>query len=400
MSMLTHWNRLTASTLANASRLSDTHIASYKAGNQHFSHIADIGADCSGIIATGVDASSRIGIGRDNGVALSLNHGHLDDEYNLVRYDDTLRVLCRHFPPSVVVSDSHPGLASSRIARALAHRSGALLIGVDHSHSHITAVMAEHGLQGRAVGIVLDSDDVSETTDGRRLRGSELLVCSRRECKVRAQGEYLAIPRDADPWEAAVGLMLHVTGSINMLPAGLTAGVGIDNVVETAERCADPTKSVMVSGGEALWDAVAALIASGNGAADGPFRTGRELELLASGLIAAPYPIDPERPFSLSVLLDELLADMASHTDPRVIAARFHATQARSWAVAAARVAAEERIRQIVAGGDLLSNCLLRRQLMRQMALLGLTLYLPERISPGDAGVALGQATVAAALRA
>lgn len=398
--MLTHWNRLTASTLANASRLSYTHIDPIGDDSRHLSLITDIGADCSGIIATGVDASSRIAFGCRDGLALSVNHGRLADDYNLIGYDDTLRVVSRHFPPAIVVSDSHPGLASTRVGRALAHRSGARLIAVDHGHAHMAAVMAENRLHRSVVGILLDSNDISAADDGRRLRGSELLVCSRRECRSLERPDSFAIPRDAAPWEAAVGLIVHHTGSASDVPRWLVEAVGRPNIILAAERCRNQGESVTVAGGSAYWDAIAAIVATGRGGVCGAFADYRRLDDLASGLIAAPYAIDPERPVSTSDVVEDVIADLTDNTDPRVVAARFIATEARAWAVAAARAAAALGLKDIAAGGELLLSPLLQMQLRRNLSMLGHGLFLPSLAATGDAGITIGQAAVAAALRA
>lgn len=366
----------------------------------HLSHMTGTGADCSGIIATGTDASPCIAIGSPSGVTLSVNHGRLDDDYNLIRFDDTLSVMSRSLGPDVIAGDLHPGLASSRIGRALAHRSGASYIGVDHAHAHIAAVMAEHSLHGDVAGIVLDSHTVTDTADSRRMRGAEILLCSRRDCRRMTQGDCFVIPRGHQPWEAAVGLILHYAKSLSWIPDELVKAVGLPSITEAARRCCDRADSVIVPGGAALWDAAAAIIATATGAVDGPWRQGSRLEELAAGIMASPYTVDTSHPLSAECLLDEMLDDLGSDTDPRVVAARFVATQARAWSLAAARVAARAGIARVVAGGDLLRHPLLRAQLARQMKRLGLTLYMPERICAGDAGVAVGQATVAAARRA
>lgn len=398
--MLTHWNRLTASTLANAGRLKHTHIDLIGDDSRHLSLITDIGADCSGIIATGVDASSRIAFGCSDGLALSVNHGRLADDYNLIGYDDTLRVASRHFPPAIVVSDSHPGLASTRVGRALANRAGARLIAVDHGHAHMAAVMAENRLHGSVVGILLDSNDISDADDGRRLRGAELLVCSRRECRSLNHPDSFTMPRDAAPWEAAVGLIIHHTGSATDVPRWLADAVGRPNIILAAERCRNKVDSVTVAGGAAYWDAIAAIIATARGGVCGAFADHRMLDSLASGLIAAPYDIDYERPVSTSGVAEDVMADLNNNTDARVVAARFVATEARAWAVAAARASAELGVKEVAAGGELLRSPLLQTMLRRNLSRLGLGLYLPSLDAAGDAGITIGQAAVAAALRA
>ena len=123
------------------------------------------------------------------------------------------------------------------------------------------------------------------------------------------------------------------------------------------------------------------------------------LDSLASGLIAAPYDIDYERPVSTSGVAEDVMADLNNNTDARVVAARFVATEARAWAVAAARASAGG-VKEVAAGGELLRSPLLQTMLRRNLSRLGLGLYLPVSDAAGDAGITIGQAAVAAALRA
>lgn len=365
-----------------------------------FCHIPDGLTDYSGIIATGSDSSSRIAIGHSGGLSLTLNHGHLTDDRNLIHFDDALRLMSRLTSPRVIVSDSHPGLASSRIARTLAGSHGIAHIEVDHAHAHAAAVMAEHGLHGRFIAIVLDGGDVSELDNPRIIRGSELLLCSRRESRVLSRGQYIAIPRNATAAEAAVGLILAVAGSLRYVPAGLTHAIGPDAIVAAARRIQDPHDSILVAEGRALWDGVAALIATAAGLPQGARAQASDLERLACGMMAAPYPSDSDNDLSLEAVIDAMLDDLESHTDPAVVAARFHASRAFAWAIAASRAAAANGIKRVIITGDMTQNHLLLALLRQRLNRLGLEAIAHHAIAPTDSATALGQAAIAAALSA
>lgn len=366
-----------------------------------FCHNAEAGADCSGIIATGTDASARIGLGHSSGVAMSYNHGCLSDGRSRMRYDGALNLISRHFAPEVIAADSRPASVVGRCARSLARRTGARIVAVGHAHAHAVSVMAQHGLTGEVVAIVLDSShDDEAAAAGRRVHGSDLLVCSRKESRVAAHADYVPVPRHAEPWESAVGLILHYTGSLRWIPDGMMAAVGHANVIEAARRCSIQHESVLVSGGEHLWDAVAALIATGHGFETGALSGASWLVSQAEGILASPYGIDTRNPLSMEPVLDEMLDDLESHTDPRVVAARFLAARARQWAVAAARECSSRGIRRVVATGGLMAGQLFAMMLDRQMRSLGLEPYFHKTPASADSCIALGQAAVAAALRA
>ena len=72
--------------------------------------------------------------------------------------------------PELVAYDLHPDYASTAYALEL---DGVELTGVQHHHAHLAACLAEHGLEGPAVGAIYDGSGYG--TDG-TIWGGEILV--------------------------------------------------------------------------------------------------------------------------------------------------------------------------------------------------------------------------------
>ncbi len=109
------------------------------------------------------------------------------------------------------------------------------------------------------------------------------------------------------------------------------------------------------------------------------------------------------RPPAAGLVLDarstvlELAADVARGVPAGVVSARFHDTVAEATAAACARAASARGLDTVVLSGGVFLN---RRLLERTVAALrrpGLRVLVPERLPPGDGGIAYGQAAVAAA---
>jgi hydrogenase maturation protein HypF len=122
-----------------------------------------------------------------------------------------------------------------------------------------------------------------------------------------------------------------------------------------------------------------------------------DAELVAAGL-------------NLDVLLQRLLARMATqeinasakthalacHATQSEAAALFHVALADALARAAIHAAQQHNVRAIALSGGCFFNRILRTRLCDALTQAGLSVHLPQGSAFGDAGLALGQAWVAA----
>jgi hydrogenase maturation protein HypF len=108
--------------------------------------------------------------------------------------------------------------------------------------------------------------------------------------------------------------------------------------------------------------------------------------LLASGLIDL-------RPLLLSTLID------VDRDDPLAVmeaAARFHLTLADALCAHTIAQAQTRRLRDVVLGGGCFFNRILTQRIVSQLQAVSLNVLQTKHLSCGDAGLALGQAWVAA----
>ncbi len=176
-----------------------------------------------------LDAPPLLAVGGHLKNVFALAHGrfvyqsqHLGDLENLTGlnfFRESLDHLMRTFEiePETVVHDLHPGYLSTSWAQEWAAERGLPLIAVQHHHAHIAACMAEHGLEGPAIGLSLDGTGYG--TDG-RIWGGEVLIArldgpDPASFKRFAHLEYVPMPGgDAavrEPWRMALGA-LHAAG--------------------------------------------------------------------------------------------------------------------------------------------------------------------------------------------
>ncbi|MEW6613558.1 MAG: carbamoyltransferase HypF [Pseudomonadota bacterium] len=303
--------------------------------------------------------------------------------------EHAMRVL--EVEPAGVAHDLHPDFFSSRFAARLARERGLPLIGVQHHHAHIAAVLAEHGIAGPVLGLALDG--VGLGADG-GLWGGELLYVDGAACRRLGHLQPLVLPggdRAArEPWRMAasalyaLGREAEIAGRFRQPAAGLLGQMLRQGVNAPASSSAGR-----------LFDAAAGLLGI-CAMMDFEGQAAMRLESLAAGHgavepMAGGCTLAADGTIGFLPLLDRL-ADL---DDPGYGAALFHATLAAGLADWVRRAAAAQGIGHVAFGGGCFLNRLLSTTLRDALRVSGLTVLEARAAPPNDGGLSLGQAWVA-----
>jgi len=267
-------------------------------------------------------------------------------------------------------------------------------MAVPHHHAHISAICAEHGLDGPVLGLALDGVGLGPNGG---LWGGELLRVNGAECERLGHLLPMRLPggdRAArEPWRVAVAV-LHDMGCSDQIQPWLRqyyphreAGPLIA-MLQRGVHCPSTTSMGR------LFDAAAGLL----GVRDQNHYEGQaamELEGLAQ-------KHGPVQPASEGFLLREgvldfspLLAQLAQCRDPYYGAAWFHATVAQGLAQWVLVAAGRSQRTQVAIGGGCAMNEVLLGHLRGALSGSGICLYEARRVPPNDGGLALGQAWIA-----
>ncbi|MCX6348212.1 MAG: hypothetical protein NTV79_01740 [Candidatus Aureabacteria bacterium] len=148
---------------------------------------------------------------------LSPDFGDLSETENLLRYQESLMDLVRAlaFRPRIIAHDLHPDYLTTRWAFRLVQTRfpDADLLGVQHHHAHIAAVLADRGENGPVVGLAWDGTGYGE--DG-TIWGGEVLIADR--AGYRREGHLAGVPMPGgekaveEPWRMAVSYLHHFYG--------------------------------------------------------------------------------------------------------------------------------------------------------------------------------------------
>ena len=346
------------------------------------------------VLALGGQLKTALAVGGAGRIVAGPHIGDLDSALALARFDAASVALpaLSGVAPQVLVCDAHPDYASS----IRAARDCRPAIAVQHHHAHVAAVMAEHGLGGDGLGVAFDGAGLGE--DG-TLWGGEFLYCDQARSRRVAWLRPFPLPggeRAArEPRRAALGLLYAAYG-FGLGGAALAFSAAEQRtLLQALER---GLNAPLTSSVGRLFDAVAALL--------GLCQVMSFEGQAAAALQAAAETVPAQAPYALPLvqdgdglvadwapLLDAVLAERAAGVSVALIGARFHAALAALVPAVAARLGAS---RVVLAGG-----CFQNRRLLDETRAAlenrGLAVFWPQRLPPGDGGLAVGQATVAQA---
>lgn len=331
------------------------------------------------------------------GFALPSQHlGDLENFETLRFFEETLERMKRlfHVQPTVVAHDLHPGYLSTQ--RAL-QMEGVRHIGVQHHHAHIASCMAEHGLEGRVLGVAWDGTGFG--TDG-TVWGGEFLAAGYMEFERYARlRPVLLAGGDAavrEPWRVARSYLLDAfDGTIPPGWDGMASAERV-RVVDTMLRRGVHTMPTSSAG--RLFDAVAALIGlrqtvsfEGQAAmmleAAADDGEGEGYEFVVGG--SDPMEVD------LRPMVRQMAAEVKRGEPQRRMAARFHQTLVAAIAEVCCRMRAALQLSRVCLSGGCFQNALLLEGCVARLRAAGFAVYFQRAIPANDGGISLGQAAVA-----
>ncbi|MCO6438273.1 MAG: carbamoyltransferase HypF [Phycisphaerae bacterium] len=353
------------------------------------------------VLALGADLKNTICLLRDGQAHVSRDYGDLSNAANFRSFRTQTEAWKELGTDAelVLAHDMHPAFASTAWAAAQTFPR----IGVQHHHAHMVAVMAEHDVRTPVVGIICDGTGWG--TDG-AVWGGEVLCgdeCAFDRC---SHIEYFPLPGgDAaarQTWRPALSLVDQAyEHEIDPKVAALFDRVEpeslrvVGDMLRRGFNC-PPTSSL-----GRLFDAVAFLVGCCD-ANDVEGLAPMRLESIGLGEQGDPYPfatiVNGSGPhISIRPMIRAICDDVISGTAPAGISGRFHSTVASMFAAVAIQSAASRGLDTAVLSG----GCMLNRTLVTQLQsrLLGggfRRVLIHERLSPGDAGLSVGQAVAAA----
>jgi hydrogenase maturation protein HypF len=332
---------------------------------------------------------------------VSQHIGDLDNLETMEHFRATYEHQCRLFriTPELVVRDMHPGYLSTRIAEEL----GLPMIAVQHHHAHIAAVMAEHGVTSRVLGVAYDGTGYGE--DG-RVWGAELLIADLLGFERVAQLRYAPLPGGdiamRQPWRVALGYLSLAPDRVGDFELAFR-DVDERELAVANQQVARAINSPLASSMGRLFDAAAAVL----GLRRHSFfeaQAAMELEAFAANVHGVELPIPVMRDASSGKtvmdpvpMLAELGRRRLGGAELGELAAALHESVAAATASAVRYAAEGAGISTVALGGGCFQNARLLTSLRTRLEAMKFRVLVPSALPANDGGVSYGQAAVAAA---
>jgi hydrogenase maturation protein HypF len=339
------------------------------------------------VLAVGAFLKNTVCVTRDATAYVSPVHGDLGTPEAIAAFEASVESMVAELgvTPVRVAHDLHPDFHSTRFAQNL----DLLQVPVQHHHAHAAAVAAEHGHDGPVVGLSLDGFGLGPDNQS---WGGELLYCDGASYRRLGHLALLAQPGGdiaaREPWRMAASVLHKLGRGAEIaerwpaMPAAARLGLVLDKGLN-----APPTSSA-----GRLFDAACGLLGV-HPVAEFEGQAPMALEKLAD----APTIMDGGWCVDRGVLdFAPLLSRLAACDDPRTGANLFHGTLAEALAQWCEWAAAETGCHTITLGGGCFFNKVLSGRLSAALEARGLTPLTALKASPGDPGLSVGQAWIAA----
>ncbi len=365
-----------------------------------------LGEDGPDVLAVGADIKNTFTLTKGSYAVMSQHIGDMENFETIGFFEEVLENLKAVYraEPVALAHDMHPGYMSTRWALEQDMKK----LPVQHHHAHIVSVMATKGLRKKVIGVALDGTGYGP--DG-TLWGGEFLLAD--SLGFERAGHFANVPLPGgeravrEPWRMAVSYMLKSVGDKETLKylgrTGLSERVGEKNINDVLKVSGMPEVSPLTSGAGRLFDAASSLL----GVRDFSTFEGEAamaLESLASKAIESvtdSYPVNISYPgtpaimeIDFSYVLIRMVSDISDGVPGEVIAARFHNAVVEAVARVVLKLVQQYNIREVVLGGGVLQNDILRLKLREQLLGEYLNVHVHENVPLNDAGVSLGQAFI------
>jgi len=353
------------------------------------------------VLAVGAELKATLCLTRGSQAFLSQHIGDLKNAATLASLEESAVHLGRllEVKPELVAHDLHPDYLSTHFAQGL----GLPCVAIQHHHAHMASCMAENGLDGEVIGVILDGTGYG--SDGTIWGGEFLLGGYHGFTRCGHFGQMRMPGGDAavrEPYRMALSALYPLYGNaLFEQPLTVLSQVAEPDRPLFLKMLERGINSPLTSSCGRLFDAVSALIGVRSRISyEG--QAAIELEALAElGNSSAPYPypyrVQGEgcRAIDFGPMIAAICGDLAAGRGSADIARAFHQTVASAVLELCQGIREGSGNDRVVLSGGVFQNRILTEDVAKLLSGDGFDVYCHRLVPPNDGGLALGQAVIA-----
>lgn len=359
--------------------------------------------------AAGGDLKSVFAFGKKRFAYLSGHYGDLEEYSAFLAMQNGVKHFkdLFGFHEEQIVYDMHPSYASSKYAKEIARTlrgnsiqedcAESTVCAVQHHHAHVASVIAEHGLEGKVLGVAFDGTGYG--TDG-TIWGGEFLLCEttldEATGKYNHRMERLGHLKSVEMTGGdAMAKNAEIPAACYLHEAGENYG---DAVIQSALD--NHINTVKNSSAGRLFDAVAAVLDlchenSYEGECPNVLQTAAERFAKTAtdrrALVLHTKEEDGQTILDTPRFVADVYHQKLSGVSSEQLAYEFHGELAEAVAKTIITLCENHKVDQVAFSGGTFYNRLLLKEIYKNLSGTNLKLYINELVPSGDGGLALGQ---------
>lgn len=292
--------------------------------------------------------------------------------------------------PELIACDLQPDFMSTKFAESL----NLPLVKVQHHHAHVSAIMAEHQIDEKVIGVAYDGTGLG--TDN-TIWGGEIFIGDHGKFDRIFHLNYMPLPGG----DAAIKHPIRIAYAY-LKKSGLSTEY-LKGISKFEKRIIDKQiqnnfNIFQTSSMGRLFDCVSAML--------GLFPT---ITFEAQSAMALEYLCENEQvldcePYSYDITneiidiqpcIKEITSDVQRGVESKTISKKFHKTIIDLTVNSVEKARKRSGLKKVVLSGGVMQNRILLNGLIKKLSRNNFTVYAPENLSPNDSSISVGQVMIA-----
>lgn len=343
-------------------------------------------------LGCGAELKLTFSLSRKNDLFLSPYIGNSGSKETMDFYLETYEKYIKWFKlkPELIACDFQPDFATTRFAE----NAKLPLVRVQHHHAHISAIMAEHQLDEKVIGISYDGTGYG--TDG-AIWGGEIFVVDHTSFERLFHLNYMPLPGG----DAAIKHPIRIAYAYS-----IAAGANTELIKEISEferniiqkQLQNNFNVFQTSSMGRLFDCISTMLGLF------PSITFEAQSAMALEFLCGNESVSDSESYSFEISKDiidirpiiiEVSKDIQKDVSHKVISKRFHKTIIDFTLASVQNVSATSGLNKVVLSGGVMQNRILLNGLMEALTKNNFTVYSPRNLSPNDSSISVGQVMIA-----